>query len=179
MVDTNENLFAEGGIEFGSDKKVEEKSEYELIEEGTYEVTLEQLQPKTSTKNGKNIKYINITFVIRDDVEQKFKKRRIWYTIFAREGDVAYNFNEINSLIITQEKRKDYKRHFRNIDEIFQYLIGLHLRLDIGIEFNQFKGKDDNIIVENSFKYSQWDIDHSNEEKIIEKVVVSEEDLPF
>lgn len=162
MADAKENNLPveEEGIEFGSDKRVEENTEFELIDEGTYEVVLEQLQPKTSTKNGKTTKYMNVTFKIRDDVDQKFKKRKIWYTIFAREGDVAFNFNAINAIIITQEGRSDYKRHFKNVDEIFQYLIGLHLRLDIGIEFNQFKGKDDNIIVDGSFQFSQWDIDH-------------------
>lgn len=182
MANEKENLQAEeGGIEFGIGKRVEESTEFELIDEGTYEVVLEQLQPKTSTKNGRTTRYMNVTFKIRDDVDQKFKKRKIWYTIFARDNDIAFNFNAINAIIITQEGRKDYKRHFKNVDEIFQYLIGLHLRLDIGIEFNQFKGKDDNIIVDGSFKFSQWDIDHPEigaNGANLETIDVSD-DLPF
>ena len=193
MAEEKENLSVEEkGIEFGSDKKVAENSEFELIDEGTYEVVLEKLEQKTSTKNGKTTKYMNVTFTIRDDVDQDFKKRKIWYTIFARDNDVAFNFNAINAIIITQEGRKDYKRHFKNVDEIFQYLIGLHLRLDIGIEFNQFKGKDDNIIVDGSFQFSQWDIDHpetgDNLKSVgtdgakganLEAVDLPDDDLPF
>ena len=186
MTSKDENLqFQDGVIEFGSDKKGLENNEYELIDEGTYEVVLEKLEPKTSTKNGKTTKYMNVTFTIRDDVDQDFKKRKIWYTIFARDNDVAFNFNAINAIIITQEGRKDYKRHFKNIDEIFQYLIGLHLRLDIGIEFNQFKGKDDNIIVDDTFTFSQWDIDHPDSGEVggtkdsnLDAVDASD-DLPF
>ena len=122
MAEEKENLpVEEEGIEFGSDKKVAENTEFELIDEGTYEVVLEKLEPKTSTKNGKTTKYMNVTFTIRDDVDQPYKKRKIWYTIFARDNDVAFNFNAINAIIITQEGRKDYKRHFKNVDEIFQY----------------------------------------------------------
>lgn len=170
-----------GGIEFGSDKKSNDNVEFELIDENEYEVVLEKLEPKTSNKNGKTTNYLSVMFVIRDDVDQQFKKRKIWYTIFAKENDPAFNFNEINSLIITQEKRSDYKSHFNNLDEIYQYLVGLHLRLKIGVEFNKFKGKDDNNIVENSFTFSQWDIDHpdtgvqgSNLESLDDT-----EDLPF
>lgn len=181
MAEEKENMsLEEEGIEFGSDKKSAEKSEFELIDEDTYEVVLEKLEPKSSTKNGRTVKYMNITFVIRNDVDQKFKNRKVWYTIFARENDVAFNFNAINAIIVTQEGRADYKRHFKNVDQIFQYLIGLHLRLKVGIEFNKFKGKNDNTIVENSFTFSQWDIDHPNgtsENTKVEEFADSE--LPF
>lgn len=190
MAEEKENMsLEEEGIEFGSDKKSAEKSEFELIDEDTYEVVLEKLEPKSSTKNGRTVKYMNITFVIRNDVDQKFKNRKVWYTIFARDNDVAFNFNAINAIIITQEGRSDYKRHFKNVDEIFQYLIGLHLRLDIGVEFNQFKGKDDNIIVEDSFKPSVWDAEHpegtipSTGDAVqgtnLEQIDLPDDDLPF
>ena len=157
MAETNNT-----GITFGSDKKVDENVEFELIEEGTYEVTLEKLEPKSSNKNGETTNYLVVTFAIRDDVDQKFKKRKIWYTIFSRKGDTAFNFNKLNAIITTQEKREDYKTYFSDVDEVFQYLVGLHLRIKIGVEFNQFKGKEDNVVIDDdgSFTFSQWDIDH-------------------
>lgn len=179
MAEETTNTVVEDGIVFGSDKKVDENTEFELIDEGTYEVVLEKLEPKTS-KNGK--RYINITFVIRDDVEQNFKRRKIWYTIFSRDGDVAFNFNAINPLIITQEKRSDYKTRFKNEDEIFQYLIGLHMRLNIEIKFDEFRGKDGNVISDGSFQFSQWDIDHPVEEsgsRNLEQINIADSDLPF
>lgn len=146
----NENEEIES-IEFGSDKKVEETDEYELIPEGDYEVVISKLEKKVSSKGND---YLNITFSIREDVKQNYGNRKLWYTIFKRPNDRAYNFNKINEIIVTQEGRKDYKRHFRETDEILQYLIGLHLRLTVGVEFNQFKGKDDNVIVDGSFSPS-------------------------
>ena len=181
MAEEEKNLLDEDeGIEFGSDKKVEENTEFDLIDEDEYEVVLEKLEPKTSTKNGKTTKYLNITFTIRDDVDQKYKKRKLWYTIFARDNDIAFNFNAINAIIITQEGRSDYKRHFHSVDEIFQYLVGLHLKLKVGIEFNQFKGKDDNIIVEDSFAPSVWDTeDHSVHGKNLDSIEITDDDIPF
>ena len=173
--------FDEEFIEFGSDKKVEEKkTEFEVIDEDEYEVKLVELSPiKTSTKNGKTTKYMTVKFNIREDVEQKFKNRKVWFTIFGREGDAAFNFNAINSIIVTQEGRKNYKRHFRSLDEILQYLIGLNLRLKVGVEFNQFKGKDDNIIVEDSFAPSIWDVEHPQTETPVEttKKPISKEEV--
>lgn len=150
----DENLFKNEGLEFGSDKAVEESDDYELIEEGEYEVVLEKVEKKKSSKDNE---YLNVTFKIRDDVNQKFQKRKLWYTIFKRDGDAAFNFNKINEIIITQEGRKDYKRYFKDVDEVFQYLIGLHLKLKVGVEFNQFKGVDGNVIIENSFAPSECD----------------------
>lgn len=176
MADERENLPAEEGIEFGSDKKI---SDFELIDKNTYEFVLERLEPKTSIKNGKTTNYISLTLKIREDVDQDFKGRRMWFTVFERENDPAFNFNVINSIIITQEGRPDYKRHFKNKDEIFQYLIGLHFRADIDVEFNNFKGKDDNIIVKDSFAPSIWDTEHQPGSKNLEAVEVEEDELPF
>lgn len=141
-------------IEFGSDKRVEEKdNDFGLITEGDYEVVLEKVEKKISAKNNE---YLRITFSIREDVNQDFKRRKLWYTIFKRQNDPAFNFNKINEIIITQEGRKDYKRHFKELDEIFQYLVGLHLKLTVGIEFNNSKG-DVNTVVDGSFSPSDAD----------------------
>lgn len=190
-VDPVDDLESEG-IEFGADKKVEEKSDFDLIEEGTYEVKLETfeiLKSKKLNKNGQPTDYLKITFVIRKDVDQNFQNRKIWHTIFKKDGDRAFNFNEINKIIITQEGRADYKRRFTNLDEILQYLVGLHLRLDIAVEFNEFRGKEDNIIVEDSFKPSVWDTQDHTEVKDaeespvkgtnLEAIEVTDDDLPF
>jgi hypothetical protein len=154
MAENIEIISIEEGIEFGSDKKVDE---YGLIDDGVYEVVLDKIETKVSKSNNK---YLNVTFKIRDDVDQNFKTRRIWHTIFSRDNDKAFNFNAINEIIVTQEGRPDYKRHFKSFDEILQYLIGLHLTLRIGTEFDQFKGEDANIIEKGSFGPSEWDKTH-------------------
>lgn len=151
-------------LDFGEDF---EKS-FGLIDEGDYEVTLEKLEKKTSAKGGK---YLNITFGIRKDVEQKFKGRKLFYSIFAQEGDKAYNFDVINKIIITQKNRPDYKTHFEDIDEVFQYLVGLHLIISVEITFDDYSGSDRNRVADWSFKPSIWDEgDHPAAEENLQPV---------
>ena len=157
-----------------------------LIDEGDYEVVLEKLEKKTSAKGGK---YLNVTFGIRRDVDQKFKGRKLFYSIFAQEGDKAYNFDVINKIIVTQKGRPTYKTHFKDIDEVLQYLVGLRLVISVEITFDDFSGKDRNKVVDWSFAPSVWDTqDHKPEaapQEIITKnteeldEVLPEGDLPF
>ena len=179
-----------GAVDFGVDKAVDE---YELIKAGTYEVALEKLEIKKSNKDGKVTNYLNITFVIRSDVDQEFKGRKVWFTIF--EGDpsplnkVAFNFNAVNKLIVTQAWKEDeehgYRTHFTERDEVFQYLQGLHMRLDIAVAFNDFKGKDDNAVVKDSFAPSEWDKTHSvpgvpgSQGNNLDGLDTPDDDLPF
>lgn len=148
-------------VVFGRDKKSEAPQEdFPLIDEGSYEVVLEDVEEK---KSAKGYEYLKLRFCIRTDVEQKFKNRKLWYTIFKRDGDKAYNFNAFNELILTQEGTPNYKDHFgpENIkEEILQYVIGLHMRVDVGIELNKATSKDDNIIVAGTFAPSIWDVSH-------------------
>ena len=60
-------------LNFG--EEFDTNGEFELIDEGKYEVVIEKVEPKLS-KNQK--KYLNITFKIRDDVDQDFKKRKLF-----------------------------------------------------------------------------------------------------
>lgn len=177
--------FDDEEIEFGEDKSIDE---FGLIDENDYEVELENIEKKSSNKNGKVTEWLNITFKIRDDVDQQFQGRKIWYSIFKRDNDKAYNFNRINKIIVTQKERSDYKRHFNNLDEILQYLVGLHLRLKITVEFNDFKGEDGNKVDEDSFAPSIWDTqDHAapkKEEGLVEghnldQLDTPDDDLPF
>lgn len=59
-----------------------EKTSYSLIDEGQYEMRIENADFKQS-KNGK--KYIGLTFKIRDDVNQDFTNRLIWDNIWENE----------------------------------------------------------------------------------------------
>lgn len=165
-------------VEFGAGKKA--KSEYEVMDPGEYEVEITKVEPKRSEKNGKVTDYWSIEFTIRNDVDQKYNgkkepQRKIWWTIFKKDYDgVAYNFNKVNEIIVTQEGTKNYQTHFKTTDEVMQYLYGLHLRLKIDVQFNAFKSKEDNIIQEGAygkdkdgdditFMFSQWDKDHPRE----------------
>lgn len=164
-----------------------DKKDFDLIDEDKYEVVLEKLEKKTSSKG---TKYLNLTFQIRKDVEQKFKGRKLFYSIFAQEGDKAYNFNVVNKIILTQKDRKTYKTHFKDIDEVLQYLVGLRLVLEVEIAFDEFSGKEKNRVVDWSFEPSVWDTqDHSSNEpepeiikentEKLDTAVPSDDDLPW
>lgn len=170
-------------VEFGSDKK---SDDFELIAPGVYEVTIERIDKKTSNKNGKTTDYLNFTFVIRDDVEQNFRNRKVWYTVFRREGEkfsnIAYDFKTMNLIITTQENKPDYKRHFSDIDEIIQYLVGAHMTVEIVTEFSNYKNADVNEIKDRSFGPSEWDqAPHAapTTETAAATTEISDDDLPF
>lgn len=181
-----ENFVAEDNDDILNFGEEFDKKEFELIDEGKYEVVLEKLERKTSSKGSK---YLNLTFQIRRDVEQNFKGRKLFYTIFAQDGDRAYNFNVINKIILTQKNRSDYKTHFKDIDEVLQYLIGLRLIVEVEISFDEYSGTEKNKIVDWSFEPSIWDTqDHSQpaaEPEIIKQntealdEAVPDDDLPF
>lgn len=153
MPEKTENFVTEDNddiLSFGE----EFEKDFNLIEEGDYEVTLENLEKRSSSKGGK---YLNLTFGIRKDVDQKFKGRKLFYPVFENEGDKAYNFDVINKIIITQKGTKNYRTHFQTIDQVFQYLVGLHLVVSVEIAFDDYNGKDRNRIKDWSFAPSVWD----------------------
>lgn len=158
-----------------------DKNEFDLIDDGKYEVVIDKVETKESAKGNK---YLNVVFKIRGDVDQNFKNRKVFYRITAKEGDVCYDFNRINKIIITQKNRADYKKYFVDIDEVLQYLVGLHLIITIETAFDDYSNKDRNNVKDWAFEPSIWDtVEH---EKPIEKTntealdtVLETTDLPF
>lgn len=154
-------------------------SDFDLVDSGKYEVVIDKIDKKKS-KTGKN--YLNFTFTIRKDVEQKFKNRKLFYMISEKDNDICYDFNRINKLIITQKGRSNYKDHFVDADEVLQYLHGLHMVLEVETNFDDFTGKDRNEIKDRSFEPSVWDqTEHVAEIKgtNLESIDTPNDDLPF
>ena len=162
------------GVEFDTN------GEFTLIDDGKYEVLLEKVEPKVSTNGNK---YLNLTFKIRADVEQNFKNRKLFYRINAKEGDpTGYDFNRLNKLIITQKNTANYKKYFNDIDEVLQYLVGLHLVLYVETSFDDYMGKDRNSVKDWSFEPSVWDTqEHPVEiqKANTEQLELEDQELPF
>lgn len=158
-----------------------DKQEFGLIDDGRYEVVIEKIEPRTSLKTGN--KYLNFTFTIRGDVDQKFKNRKLFYTITKKEGDSCYDFSRINKIILTQKKHSDYKSRFMDFDEVLQYLHGIHLVLTVETNFDDYKGEDRNTVKDWSFEPSLWDMqDHSKDttpSATANPDIVEDSDLPF
>lgn len=140
------------GISFGEEYDTQD---FGLIDDGDYEVTIFRVEEKTSKTKGS--KYLNITFEIRDDVDQKFKKRKLFYTIGKKEGDACYDFGRINKIILTQKGRSDYKNRFDTFDEVLFYLNGLHMVVTVETNFDDYKQEDRNEIKDWSFRPSVVD----------------------
>lgn len=142
-----------GAINFG--EEFDSNGEFALIDEGKYEVSIDKIEPKESSKGNK---YLNVVFKIRNDVNQEFKNRKLFYRINSKEGDpTGYDFNRLNKLIITQKNTANYKKYFTDVDEVLQYLIGLHLIVTVEIAFDDYSQKDRNNVKDWSFEPSVWD----------------------
>lgn len=141
-------------VGFGEEFDTEPK--YELIDDGEYEVVISKVEPResTSAKTGKTVKRLALTFKIRDDVEQKFKGRCVFYTIFGREGDEYYDYRIVNKIIMTQLKKGE-KLFLEGVDEVLQYLQNLKLVISISSEYDDYRDEDRNVVVEDSFKPSE------------------------
>lgn len=170
-----------GSLNFG--EEFDTNGEFALIDDGKYEAVIEKVEPKESQKG---TKYLNVTFKIRNDVDQEFKNRKLFYRITEKEGDPCYDFNRINKLIITQKNTANYKKYFTDVDEVLQYLIGLHLIITVETAFDDYSQKDRNNVKDWAFEPSIWDTqDHSpkiekaNTEKLDAVLDLPDNQLPF
>ena len=142
-----------GSLSFG--EEFDKNGEFELIDDGKYEVVIKKVEKKTSKE--KNTKYLNVVFKIRSDVDQEFKNRELYYRITEKENDPCYDFNRVNKLIITQKNLPTYKKFFTDVDEVLQYLVGLHLVITVETSFDDYSNKDRNNVKDWSFEPSVWD----------------------
>ena len=157
-----EDLEKEQGVVFG--EEYDTQQEFTLIDDGRYEGVIDKIEKKTSKAGNK---YLNLTLKIRDDVDQKFKKRSLFYVIVKKPEDTkgVYDYTKINRLIMTQKETKDYKTHFLSegealIDDIIQYLQGRHLSFEVKTEFDDTTAKDRNVVNDFTFAPSEWDKTH-------------------
>jgi hypothetical protein len=164
-------------INFG--EEFDTNGEFSLIDDGKYEVVIEKVEPKESQKGNK---YLNVVFKIRNDVDQNFKNRKLFYRINSKEGDVCYDFNRVNKIIITQKNTANYKKFFIDVDEVLQYLVGLHLVLTVETSYDEYSQKDRNNVKDWSFEPSVWDT-QEHPAKVVEEhtegLDLPDAELPF
>lgn len=160
----------------------EQKEEYSLIPNGEYEVILERAERRTAN-SGKE--YINLTFRIRNDVNQQCQGRTIFEAIFPdRERMGQFDHKKLGSIIRTQGASGKYS--FADDDELIQYINGLAMRITIEIkEPDEYHTENYNQIKYRSYKPSNAGPKslaagvEEMKEKFGEVFDVSAEDLPF
>lgn len=101
-----------------------EKKDFDLIEEGKYEVVLNAEWRKT----GNGELYINCAFRIRKDVEQKNAGRLVFDGIYKSKKSGEYSKLKIDGILSTIENAKC---DFESYDELIQYINGRNMIITI------------------------------------------------
>lgn len=119
------------------------KSEYGLIDEGAYECVLETATIG-QTPNGTD--KIDLKFRIRADIEQKFKGRYIFDTIWKdKTNPNLFDTKKINKLLGTQRDIKEGET-FNTIEDVIKVLNGALMIVNVKTGFNEYYGEDRNYI---------------------------------
>lgn len=125
-------------------------SEFPVIDTGDYEVVL-KITKKRTKDNSKD--YANLDFMIRDDVEQKFKGSHVFDKVFR---DVAnpewFDTKKFGSILVTQKNKEGYKAKWDEVDELIQWLNGACLKITIEKVFDDYSQKEDNRVKYLSYK---------------------------
>jgi len=130
-------------------KDFEAEEEYGLIDEGDYEAIIEKIEIKISKANNE---YVNITFRIRDDVEQKFKRRVLFDKLFKEKDANGMHTEYFNrkkiTRIVSAVFPKDTPFEFESFDDICDAIIKHKLIIHVGItkEEDDYTGKKQNFI---------------------------------
>lgn len=131
--------------------KVVEKTEYELVQPGEYEVTLNAEWKQTRV--GDN--YINCVFKIRKDVEQDFGGRIVFDGIYKNKNTGELQPSKINGILAAIPNAK---QDFESYDELIQYINDQNMIVEINIQKadpSVVGSKDKNVIKYLSYKQSE------------------------
>ena len=109
--------------------------EFDPIEEGTYEVTLESATEST-TKSGRPV--FKVRYRIRSDVDQPFSRRVVFDDLYKAEGDDHYNPRRINSILKAIGGVEDGQT-FATIGDIASFIEGGELRVRIVKEQDSYE----------------------------------------
>lgn len=117
--------------------------DYGLIPEGEYEVVIRNIEERT-TKNGAT--GINLSLVIRNDVEQKYKDRYLFHTLWKRksptEADMqvqGYSFKQI--MILAKAAKLPSGKAYENVQQLCEDLLKRPLRVTVEHEVSDYDGK--------------------------------------
>ena len=148
-----------------------------LIEEGDYEVVVERAEERTAS-SGKD--YITLMFKVRDDVEQKFQNRTIFYSIFKdKDNPNQYNEKKINRLLdcLPEDEIQDGQA-FEEVQDFLNLVKGMYLIAHIKIGFSEYKNADENYIA--YIKTTKHPSNKLNNNQQVEiSIIEDDKDLPF
>lgn len=128
-----------------------------LIEPGKYEVVIDKIEKKQYQvkATGANKIGVNITFKIRDDVEQRFKNSRVWEFLFEANESTPDNWwfdtkklSKMVRVCLEPTSVVDGKPQwsFTDADTCIQDLTGKPLVIYVDKEFDDRSGSDRNVV---------------------------------
>lgn len=118
----------------GFSTNYEDVQDFDLIPKGEYEVIITKIEERTTQKGATGL---NLSLVIRNDVEQKYQNRCIFHTLWKRreptQADMqvqGYSFRQIMQLAkaVRLPSGKSYETVYKLLDE----LSGKIMRVTIG-----------------------------------------------
>ena len=117
--------------------------DYELIPAGEYEVVIRNIEERTTKKGAVGI---NLSLVIRNDVEQKYKDRYLFHTLWKRkeptEADMqvqGYSFKQI--MILAKAAKLPSGKAYENVQQLCEDLLKRPLRVTVEHEVSDYDGK--------------------------------------
>lgn len=109
-----------------------------LIKDGDYEAVISEMKLRPSKNNTESL---SITYRIRDDVEQEFKNRKVFESIWLGSD---FHQKRISNLLYAVNATKD--QSFNGINEVINYCVGKPLLINVKTEFNEFFNEDVNSV---------------------------------
>jgi hypothetical protein len=159
-------------------------SDYPVIDAGDYEVIV-KLEKKWTKDNSKE--FVNCTFIVRDDIEQKFKGGRIFDKIWRDTTNHKwFDLKKLGNMLVTQKGKEGYKTTFDECDECILYLNDATMIVTVEKKYDDYAEKEINTIKYLSYKpskvgpYTKPAAETvTREDANLDKITVEDKDLPW
>ena len=131
------------------------KKDFPVIDAGKYEVVLSATITQNKAGTGD---YLNISFKIRDDVEQKFNDGHayVFEKLFRDKNNPEwFDLSKSGSILITQKGKPGYKTKFDEVEEFVQYINGINLVITVEKVYDEYFSKEVNQVKYLSYEASK------------------------
>lgn len=115
--------------------------DFDILPEGDYEVIIRNIEERT-TKNGAT--GLNLSLVVRNDIDQKFKDRYMFYTLWKRKEPTdadkqvqGYSYDQIMRL--AKSAKLPNGKAYESVMEMCKDL--MHRTLKVFLEHREWNGK--------------------------------------
>ena len=128
--------------------------EYGILAEGDYEVIIRNIEERTTKKGSTGL---NLSLVVRNDIEQKFKDRYIFYTLWKKKEPTdadkqvqGYIFNQIMRL--AKSAKLPNGKAYESVMDLCKDL--MHRPIKVTLEHREWNGQQqENVKYVNASEY--------------------------